>query len=271
MQNNHVPSAPDGRTNKLHKLRTLHLFAGAGGGILGDILLGHQPVCAVEIDSYCQQVLHARQQDGILPWFPIFADVKEFDGKPWRGRVDIVCGGFPCQDISSAGKGAGIDGERSGLWGEMARTIREVGPRFVLVENSPLLASRGLGRVLRDLAEMGYDAKWGVLGNGDVSPDEVGERMWIAAKGERGGWPEILCRQKRVSESEGAKSTSPDDAYSQDWTPRLRALEDLVGEPAILGSRDGLANQVDRLKAIGNGQFPSVAALAWRILNPSTP
>jgi DNA (cytosine-5)-methyltransferase 1 len=79
----------------LHKLRTLHLFAGAGGGILADMLLGHRPIAAVEIEPYCQQVLHQRQKDGILPWFPIFSDVCEFDGRRFKGLVDIIAGGFP--------------------------------------------------------------------------------------------------------------------------------------------------------------------------------
>ncbi len=159
----------------------MHLFAGAGGGILADLLLGHQPVCAVEINEYCQQVLSARQKDGCIPWFPIFADVQKFDGKPWRGLVDVVSGGFPCQDISAAGKGAGIDGERSGLWREMARIIGEVRPRYVFVENSPILTSRGLGTVLGDLAAMGYDAKWGVLGAADVGAPHQRDRIWIVA------------------------------------------------------------------------------------------
>nr|WP_235769080.1 DNA cytosine methyltransferase [Escherichia coli] len=115
------------------------LFAGAGGGILGGYLLGWRTVCAVERDAYAAQVLAQRQNDGILRPFPIWSDVRSFDGKPWRGIVDVVSGGFPCQDISAAGKGAGIDGEKSGLWRHMARIISEVRPRFVLVENSPLL------------------------------------------------------------------------------------------------------------------------------------
>lgn len=145
------------------------------------MLLGHRPVCAVEIDEYCQQVLSARQADGCLPWFPIFADVTTFDGRPWRGLVDVVAGGFPCQDISTAGKGAGIDGEKSGLWREMARVIGEVRPPFAFVENSPVLTSRGLDRVLGDLAEMGYDARWGVVSAADVGAPHERERIWIVA------------------------------------------------------------------------------------------
>ena len=166
----------------MHKLRTLHLFAGAGGGILADILLGHQPVCAVEINSYCQQVLAARQEDGCLPWFPIFADVEKFDGIPWRGLVDVVSGGFPCVDISCAGKGAGIEGARSGLWKQMARIVGEVRPRYVFVENSPMLIRRGLAVVLGDLAEMGYDAEWCIVSAADVGAPHKRDRIWIRAE-----------------------------------------------------------------------------------------
>ena len=123
-------------------LRVLELFAGAGGGILAGELLRHRTVCAVEYNAYARSVLLARQNDRTLAPFPIWDDVRTFDGKPWRGIVDLVSGGFPCQDISAAGRGAGIEGERSGLWGEMARIICEVRPRFVIVENSPKLTSR---------------------------------------------------------------------------------------------------------------------------------
>jgi len=160
----------------------LALFAGAGGGILGGKLLGWRTVCAVEWEQYPASVLCARQNDGLLPPFPIWDDVCSFDGRPWRGIVDVISGGFPCQDISSAGRGAGIDGERSGMWREMARIIREVQPRFVFVENSPMLTSRGLGRVLGDLASMGFDARWGVLGAADVGANHQRDRIWIVAK-----------------------------------------------------------------------------------------
>jgi DNA (cytosine-5)-methyltransferase 1 len=163
-------------------MNELALFAGAGGGILGGHLLGWRTICAVEWESYPASVLCARQNDGLLPPFPIWDNVQTFDGKPWRGIVDVISGGFPCQDISAAGKGAGIDGERSGMWGEMARIIHEVRPRFVFVENSPMLTSRGLGRVLGDLASMGFDARWGVLGAADVGANHQRDRIWIVAK-----------------------------------------------------------------------------------------
>ncbi len=165
-------------------MNELALFAGAGGGILGGNLLGWRTVCAVERDAYAAQVLAQRQNDGILKAFPIWSDVCTFDGNPWRGIVDVVSGGFPCQDISAAGKGAGIGGGRSGLWKEMARIIGEVRPRYVFVENSPMLTSRGLGAVLGDLAALGFDAEWGVLSAADVGAPHLRERIWILAHAE---------------------------------------------------------------------------------------
>jgi DNA (cytosine-5)-methyltransferase 1 len=183
-------------------LRELALFAGAGGGILAGHLLGWRTVCAVEWEPYAACVLAARQNDGLLPPFPIWSDVRTFDGRPWRGRVDVVSGGFPCQDISVAGKGAGIDGERSGMWGHMARIIGEVRPRFAFVENSPALLTRGLGRVLGDLAALGYDCRWTVLGAADVGAPHKRDRFWLVGADTLGsGQPWVgWGRQKRASE-----------------------------------------------------------------------
>ena len=162
-------------------MNELALFAGAGGGILGGKLLGWRTICAVERDAYAAQVLAQRQNDGLLEAFPIWSDVCSFDGYRWRGIVDVVSGGFPCQDISAAGKGAGIDGDRSGLWKEMARIICEVRPTYAFIENSPMLTTRGLERVLCDLSEMGFDAEWCVLGADDCNAPHQRKRIWILA------------------------------------------------------------------------------------------
>lgn len=189
-------------------LRELHLFAGAGGGILGGLLLGHRPVCAVEIEPYCRDILLQRQRDGVLPRFPVWDDVRTFDGRPWRGRVDVVAGGFPCQDISCAGKGRGIEGARSGLWSEMARIIREVRPGIVFVENSPMLVRRGLAVVLGDLASMGFDAVWGVVGAHHVGAPHKRDRIWILAHA-NGGRGEGRCLLTRGADTEdGARKAS---------------------------------------------------------------
>ena len=163
-------------------MNELALFAGAGGGILGGQLLGWRTVCAVEWEPYPASVLCALKNDGLLPPFPIWDEVQTFDGKPWRGIVDVISGGFPCQDISCAGKGAGIEGKRSGMWKEFARIISEVQPKYVFVENSPMLTSRGLGTVLGDLSEMGFDAEWGVLSAADAGANHRRERIWICAR-----------------------------------------------------------------------------------------
>jgi len=163
-------------------MNELALFAGAGGGILGGHLLGWRTVCAVEWEAYPASVLCARQNDGLLESFPIWDDVQTFDGKPWQGIVDVVSGGFPCQDISAAGKGDGLDGERSGMWKEMARIIGEVRPKYAFIENSPMLTTRGLERVLADLASMGFNAEWGVLSAADVGANHKRDRIWIVGK-----------------------------------------------------------------------------------------
>lgn len=211
------------------QMRELALFAGAGGGILGGHLLGWRTVCAVEIEPYAASVLIQRQNEGILEPFPVWDDVCTFNGVPWRGKVDVVSGGFPCQDISCAGKGAGIDGERSGLWREMHRIISEVRPRYAFVENSPMLVKRGLTRVLRDLAEIGYDAAWTIIGADDVGAPHIRKRIWILSKDtERSGFlshaqlhgtgrREQLkkgaseshdCTTREVSDSDGKRRTS---------------------------------------------------------------
>ena len=235
-------------------MRELALFAGAGGGILGGKLLGWRTVCAVELDAYARQVLLARQRDGILEPFPIWDDVRTFDGEPWRRSVDVVSGGFPCQDISPAGAGAGLDGERSGLWSEFARIIRQVEPRFVFVENSWHLTSRGLDRVLGDLASMGFDAEWGVLGAEHAGALHPRHRIWVLAhahgiNGEAGlglrrGNPGAVL-QSRHPEGEGG------------W---------LAAVASAPRGAHGVANRVDRTRAIGNGQVPGVVQLAFPTL-----
>lgn len=243
-------------------MNELALFAGAGGGILGGTLLGWHTVGSVEIERYPRECLLQRQRDGILPHFPIWDDVTTFDGKPWRGLVDVVSGGFPCQDISAAGKGAGIDGARSGLWSEMFRIICEVRPRFAFMENSPMLTARGLGRVLGDLAASGYHAAWLVLGASDVGALHVRKRIWILAqdslpapyRAQRTG-VDIFSIERPKTLSGSWNSCSG----RKDWN----AWET---EPAVGRVADGVARRVDRLRAIGNGQVPLVAATAFCFL-----
>lgn len=316
-------------------MNELALFAGAGGGILGGHLLGWNTVCAVEIEEYPRNILLQRQRDGILPPFPIWDDVCTFDGSPWRGLVDIISGGFPCQDISAAGKGAGITGSRSGLWKQMHRIICEVRPRFAFVENSPMLVRRGLGTVLADLAEAGYHAAWCVLGADDVGAPHVRKRIWILAEDgeafdsntysvqctqfrkQHEGFEELdggrqirmvagremadaschrrnenevlaslsgseVCEaSKREFERAGGLSTTfPDGCLPRSgWgeksqrkaggnsTERRERNAWWLAEPGLGRVADGVAHKMDRLRAIGNGQVPLVAATAFLNLN----
>jgi DNA (cytosine-5)-methyltransferase 1 len=242
-------------------MNELALFAGAGGGILGGKLLGWRTVCAVEINAYARSVLLSRQRDGYLAAFPIWDDITTFDGNPWRGRVDVVSGGFPCQDISSAGGGAGIDGERSGLWAEFARIISEVQPAYVLVENSPMLTLRGLDRVLGDLAALGYDASWGVLGSVDAGLPALRERIWIVASS-------VLWKSYSGANVEKSRA----EWVLKEWAsnPCERSIVadgySVAKIPECASVDYGMANWVDELKAIGNGQVPAVAAKAWHVL-----
>jgi DNA (cytosine-5)-methyltransferase 1 len=247
------------------ELNELALFAGAGGGILGGKLLGWRTVCAVEWEPYPASVLCARQNDGFLPTFPIWDDVQTFDGKPWRGIVDVVSGGFPCQDISAAGKGAGIDGERSGMWREMARVIHEVRPRFAFVENSPMLTSRGLGRVLGDLASMGFDARWGVLGAADVGAVHQRDRIWIVARNMADSG-EVGLQRKKAKQRMGGDRFAEYGMEKEWWIKEPEQVSREI-ECEMDGMVNGMASRMDEISAIGNGQVPLCAATAWKLLN----
>jgi len=248
-------------------MNELALFAGAGGGILGGELLGWSTVCAVEINAFCRKVLLARQRDGILPRFPIWDDVQSFDGKPWKGYVDIISGGFPCQDISCSGKGAGISGQRSGLWGEMSRIIGEVRPPFVFVENVPMLVTRGLGLVLTNLAQMGYNARWGIMGAAEAGLPHKRARIWLVAysntsiRGTNGTYEKRCNFRESTNNINTLSSLLSGMDYRNSWK--------LFSESMFCRKDNGLANWMDRHTAIGNGQVSAVVVMAWEVLSRS--
>jgi DNA (cytosine-5)-methyltransferase 1 len=247
-------------------MNELHLFAGVGGGILGGILLGHRTVCAVELEPYCRRVLLQRQRDGILPKFPIWDNVTTFDGKPWRGKVDVVCGGFPCPDFSNANqcgsRFSGLEGKRGGLWSEMFRIVCEVRPKVVFVENVPNLIKFGIGSVLSDLAQIGYNAKWCVLGSRDCAGVHKRERVWILAIHSSS---DRLQTQQPIDSNVGEENENTE--ISGNFT-RATSMDGIQGyvSPHIAGKNDEMAHWLDRFKAVGNWQDARVAATAWRIL-----
>jgi len=160
-------------------MNELSLFTGIGGGILASQLLGWRIVCGVEIDPYCREVLFRRQEEGILEPFPIWSNARTFDGTAWRGVVDIVTAGFPCQPFSVAGKRRGADDPRN-MWPDTIRIIGEVGPRYALLENVPGLITSGyFDTILSDITALGYDCRWGVIGADDVGAPHRRKRLWM--------------------------------------------------------------------------------------------
>ena len=247
----------------MEQLNELALFSGAGGGILGGKLLGWRTVCAVEWEPYPASVLCARQNDGLLPHFPIWDDVQTFDGRPWKGIVDVVSGGFPCQDISAAGGGAGITGTRSGMWTHMARIISQIRPKYAFVENSSMLTVRGLGTVLGDLSEIGYDCKWLVMGAADVGAHHQRDRIWIVAK-QMGNTDSL--GQPRQGQHEQPVNSETNSHWQANIIEPIGRSKFWETEPNVGRVAHGVAARVDRLKAIGNGQVPLCAATAWETL-----
>lgn len=224
-------------------MRELALFAGAGGGLLGSHLLRWRPVVAVESDPRCRAILFARQRDGALPRFPIWDDVRTFNGAPWRGAVDIVTGGFPCQAHSTASRGRKVAED---LWPDMLRVVREVEPRAVLAENvqrAPVLGAA------RDLAGLGYacivfEASAAAVGAAHERP-----RWWVAADADRQVQHVFAQHGKMASLRAGAIPFLRD-----------RAALDSAGA-------HGLARRLDVYpRAVGNGQVPHVVQAIGRVM-----
>lgn len=241
-------------------MRELSLFTGAGGGVLGTKLLGWRAVGYVEWADYCQRVLRARINDGHLDEAPIYGDLRAFNSegyaRAYSGLVDVISAGFPCQPFSVSGQQRAGDDERD-MWPATADCIRIVRPRFALLENVPGLVSCGyIARVLGDLAAMGYDARWGVLGADAAGAPHKRERLWVVAHANG-------AQREGRGLSGGVHQEHPDPLFARAWweTDPSNAAQSRVDRVA-----NGVADGLDRLKAIGNGQVPAVAALAWREL-----
>jgi DNA (cytosine-5)-methyltransferase 1 len=222
------------------------LFSGIGGIDLGLERAGMKVLWQVEIDEWCRAVLAKHWPD-----VERFEDVREV-GAHNLERVDVIAGGFPCQDISLAGHGAGISGPRSGLWSEYARLIRELRPRYVLVENVSALLARGLDVVLADLAAVGYDAEWDCIPASAVGAPHRRDRVWLVA------YPQShLRRAPRNARPESLDWGRADvaDAY-RTRSQGLGAEPELgsdSGEESSRGSRSDTRTVAD---TTGNGRLP---------------
>ena len=240
----------------MKKLRVLDLFSGIGCFSLGLERAGMETVAFCENDEGCRKVLRKH-----WPKVPIHKDVKRINAKDLKAKkiwpIDVLCGGFPCQDISVAGKQKGLEGERSGLWTEFKRLIQEIRPKYALIENVPNLANKGLGRIVKDLHEIGYGLEWHIVGARNLGAPHLRERIWIIAypesegfKGrneQRGGLE--ASRKETVAKSGlfnvGGEATNPDRSDIRQQ-PRGRGRPE--GESEAVARTDGHPPNTDHLR-----------------------
>lgn len=238
-------------------MNVLDLFSGIGGFSLGLERAGMRTVGFCEINPFCRAVL-AKHWPGI----PIWSDVRALGAEQVAaaaGVVDVICGGFPCQDISHAGARAGIAGARSGLWAEMRRLIESVQPRFALIENVSALRNRGLEVVLRDLDALGFDAEWHCISASALGAPHERDRIWIIAYSAGVRWHEgeraeierwgLLRPGELDRPSPWATSENNDEV-------RSRAIRIVDGVPA----------RVERLNAMGNAVVPQIPEIIGRAI-----
>jgi DNA (cytosine-5)-methyltransferase 1 len=273
-------------------LRVLDLFSGIGGFSLGlERTGGFKTVAFCEIEPFCRRVLAKH-----WPEVPCYDDVRTLTANRLAAdgiAVDVICGGFPCQDISVAGYGAGIEGARSGLWSEYARVIRELRPRYVIVENVAALLGRGLDKVLGDLAEIGLDAEWHCIPASAIGAPHERDRLWLVAypnDGQRVGQEQPLRSRRNAARSRGQALANsdrmsgaqqqrhelricrPQDVETQYLRSRSQADGNWSSEPGVGRVAHGVPGRVDRLRALGNAVVPQIPELIGRaILASSAP
>ncbi len=240
-------------------LRVLDLFSGIGAFSLGLERAGMKTAAFCEIDPFCRRVL-ARH----WPETKVYEDVRALTADTLRQdgiAADIICGGFPCQDISRAGGGAGLDGERSGLWREFARLIGEVRPQFAIVENVAAMLDRegAMGAVLGDLAELGYDAEWSSVSACAVGATHVRQRVFIVA------YPDSIYGRARLRHP-SARADGPLQEVNDLARARISFRARVEDPSALYGGADGVPDRMDRNRAIGNSIVPDIPELIGRAI-----
>jgi DNA (cytosine-5)-methyltransferase 1 len=270
------------------RLRVLDLFSGIGGFSLGlERSGGFETVAFCEIDPFCRRVLANH-----WPKVPCYDDVRVLTAARLAAdgiAVDVICGGFPCQDLSLAGNRAGLEGARSGLWGEYRRVIGEVLPRFVIVENVPGLLSLGMGTVLGDLSALGFDAVWDCVPASAVGAAHQRDRVWLIAYASDirrdPRRPEQPLQRLRAS-SEASVADSDKPVASQERQQRGRQLvrpggdpkahsrgrssSHWLSEPDVGRVAHGVPARVDRLRSLGNAVVPQITEMIGRAIMCST-
>lgn len=274
-------------------LNGLDLFSGIGGMSFA-LSEWVRPIAYCEIDPYCQGVLLSRMLDGTLPKSPIWDDVRTLTFREDKPKIDILYGGFPCQDISIAGNGKGLEGERSGLFFEIVRLAKEIKPNYVFLENVPAITSRGGLRVVREIAEMGYDCRWCIISAASVGALHRRERWFLLAHANDNGsssCKERQCIRECIASRKGIQKQAQDfrqikrasglssdvanskckglEGFSQSGQQEISKSRDeswWKTEPSVGRMADGIPNRVDRIKGLGNSVVPQQAKEAFKIL-----
>lgn len=266
----------------------LDLFSGYGGITLG-LQKWVRPVAYCEIDRYAQGILLSRMQEGGLPRAPIWDDIRTFPGKQFTGSIDILYGGFPCQNISVAGNGSGLAGEQSGLFYELCKLVKEIEPTFIFLENVPAIRTRGLQEVVSELTNIWYDCRWTCVSAKEVGAQHTRKRWFLLAYSNRfrKKWNKLedWDRFRTIKTSENApnppsEGLQRDRKFSEAVRKEREALGFIAGsninggkegwesEPGVRRVVDGCPNRMDRIKALGNGVVPIQAEVAFkRLLN----
>lgn len=251
------PSSPPANAGGLPNVPVT--FSGVGGLDLGLERAGFRCVGQVECDPFCRRVLAKNWPD-----VPRFDDVRTFTKESISGPIDLIAGGFPCQDISNTGGKQGLAGEQSGLWSEYRRILREIRPRCVLIENVAALLIRGMERILFDLAGLGFDAEWSVVSACAMGAPHTRERVFIVAYPEGSGWfgPSLTF----------AGGSSPDDGEAESLATVPAGRRDCDGhgrwwvrEPAVARMVDGTAAGMDGPnRSIGRAVVPQISEFIGR-------
>jgi DNA (cytosine-5)-methyltransferase 1 len=237
----------------LRKLKLLDLFSGIGGFSLGLERSGaFQTVAFCEIEPYCQKIIKKH-----WPEVPLYEDVTTLSKSRLAEdgiTIDAICGGFPCQDISEAGKGAGLEGERSGLWFEYSRLIGEIRPQYVIIENVSELLIRGFEHILSSLAQIGYDAEWHCIQAADVGAPHIRDRVWIIA------YPSSVRQQQLNKDEEQGATAKEFYGRSRFFKRTIKPKREIWGanESYIPRVAYGVPNRSHRMKALGNAVVPQI-------------
>jgi DNA (cytosine-5)-methyltransferase 1 len=234
----------------------MDLFSGIGGMSIA-LKEWVKPIIYCEIDAYCQGVLLSRMADESLPNTPIWDDICTLPGLPFNGNIDIIYGGFPCQGISIAGHGRGLEDERSGLFFEISRLAEEIKPFFIFLENVPAITKRGGIQIIRCLAQMGYDCRWCCI-SAEKYVDQKRERWFLLAKFNRLRLSERPC--------ETIQSKRKTSIYEEFGNYKLQNMECWASYAQSVREDNGISFKLDRIKALGNSVVTQQAKEAFKIL-----